>query len=176
LSTEVLYWRCKQVDGDYVPGTSFNSATAALQHSGQPLEKLWPYDVGRLDTDASYQPPPAAIERANCQRATLRRIDARVDEIKQCLANGRAVALGLRITYGFHHSTDGHVAVPQPGESLLDGHAFLVVGYQESAVGSGVLIIRNSWGEGWGDGGYGYLPYGYLQGQSPEAWIIERVE
>ena len=27
---------------------------------------------------------------------------------------------------------------------------------------TGVLLIRNSWGTGWGDNGYGWLPYQYV--------------
>jgi hypothetical protein len=35
-------------------------------------------------------------------------------------------------------------------------HAVVLVGYDDS---QGVWIIRNSWGTGWGNGGYGSIPY-----------------
>ena len=38
-------------------------------------------------------------------------------------------------------------------------HAVAVVGWDDN-FGSGVWIMRNSWGTGWGEGGYGYIPYG----------------
>lgn len=44
-------------------------------------------------------------------------------------------------------------------------HAVVVVGYQDDAslAAGGYWIIRNSWGTGWGDEGYGYILYGELE-------------
>ena len=50
----------------------------------------------------------------------------------------------------------GVMPIPQPGEQPLGGHAVLAVGYDDAKQ---VLIVRNSWGTAWGDGGYFYMPY-----------------
>jgi hypothetical protein len=70
---------------------------------------------------------------------------------------------------------------PGPG----DGHCVLIVGYDDAKK---AWLIRNSWGEGWGTGGYGW--FGYGQGAngleqfscsgvlgaatSPDAWTRRR--
>ena len=67
----------------------------------------------------------------------------------------------------------GKVPMPAPGEKVLGGHAVFCVGYQtDSAVaGGGALIVKNSWGTGWGDGGYFYLPYAFVTPKNvSDAW------
>jgi len=39
-------------------------------------------------------------------------------------------------------------------------HAVVLVGWDDTLGAGGAWILRNSWGEGWGDGGYMYIAYG----------------
>ena len=54
-------------------------------------------------------------------------------------------------------STDGNVDTFQP-DTVRGGHAICVVGYRAD----GRFIVRNSWGTGWGDNGFGYLTPEYI--------------
>lgn len=52
------------------------------------------------------------------------------------------------------------------GDEFMGGHAVAVVGYDETG-----LIIKNSWGTGFGRGGYVILPYGKFN-KVREAWTL----
>ena len=51
----------------------------------------------------------------------------------------------------------------------------MAVGYDEAKQ---CFVIRNSWGTGWGDKGYFYLPYGFITDSnlSDDFWCIELVK
>ncbi|MEG1808824.1 MAG: C1 family peptidase, partial [Oscillospiraceae bacterium] len=56
-------------------------------------------------------------------------------------------------------------------ERELGGHALLIVGYDDA---KRWFVIRNSWGRKWGDKGYGYMPYEYVErGYAFDFWVLE---
>lgn len=56
-------------------------------------------------------------------------------------------------------------------EQVLGGHRVAIVGYDDSA---NRVIVRNSWGTGWGQDGYFTMPYAYLttKGLASDFWTI----
>ena len=65
--------------------------------------------------------------------------------------------------------------MPGPRESLLGGHAVVAVGYHNP---SRRFVIRNSWGTGWGDHGYFYMPYELLinPDMADDFWVLAAIE
>jgi C1A family cysteine protease len=80
----------------------------------------------------------------------------------------------------------GKIPFPSSREKIEGGHAVAAVGYDDSMKTqnkygqketTGALLIRNSWGKGWGEEGYGWLPYDYiLKGLAEDFWSVIKKE
>ena len=68
------------------------------------------------------------------------------------------VALNVDATWDKAAATKGKLDKYKPGTER-GGHAVCVVGYRSD----GRFIIRNSWGTGWGDQGFGYATPAYIE-------------
>jgi C1A family cysteine protease len=74
----------------------------------------------------------------------------------------------------------GRIPFPLSGETIVGGHAVAAVGYDDNMIiknlnpsaqeTKGALLIRNSWGPGWGEDGYGWLPYDYVLNSLAVDW------
>lgn len=170
LGEEVLYWACKQVDDDQALGTSPQSAARALTATGQSAAELWPYDGGRDDTAANYVPPAVALEIAAMRRATLQGTAADLDSLRDLMRDAHAVVLGIELWPAFYDAHGGDLGVPVPADLLGDRHAVALVGFDDHAQ---QLLLRNSWGDTWGDAGHGRLPYAALPVVGQGAWTLE---
>ena len=65
----------------------------------------------------------------------------------------------------------GVLHLPKQGERQLGGHAVCAVGYDDEAKR---LLVRNSWGPGWGKQGYFTMPYDYAASRdlSDDFWTV----
>jgi len=72
-------------------------------------------------------------------------------------------------------SNTGVVPMPALAERVLGGHAALAVGYDDA---SQRLIVRNSWGGNWGNGGHFTIPYAYVTdcNLADDLWTIRMVK
>lgn len=72
--------------------------------------------------------------------------------------------LGVDRTWDRATTTGGHLAQYVPS-TVRGGHAVCLVGYTKT-----YFIVRNSWGTGWGDGGFAYASNDYTTDAFTEAY------
>jgi C1A family cysteine protease len=173
-------------------GAYLRSAMGALVLFGVPPEEYWPYS----DTEFDREPPAFCYAFAlNYRTIKYFRLDSPGITPGALLAGVRQnLFAGLPVMFGFtvydsitRASADGKIPFPSRGEKVVGGHAVLAVGYNDNlkvrnpAAGNsettGAILIRNSWGTGWGEQGYGWLPYEYLaRGLAVDWWSIIKNE
>ncbi|AXG69755.1 papain family cysteine protease [Kordia sp. SMS9] len=181
----ILNWK-----GD--TGGYLRTAMGSLALFGVPPTSSYPYETDKYDEE-----PPAFIYSygQNFQALSYFRLDPlgasasqTLTEIKNLLAIGIPSMMGFTCYTALEHpDTEKTGKIPFPGEneSVLGGHAVMVIGYDDDLViknpidgksKKGGLIIRNSWGK-WGDDGYGYIPYEYVkQKLASDFWSIISAE
>lgn len=163
-------WINKGVDS----GASLRDAIKAAARYGDCPEAEWPYVISGFDVKPL---PPCYVSALQDRALKYQRIPQNIQQMKNCLAQGFPFVVGVSVYDSFESQqaeTTGFIPLPKNSESLLGGHALLVVGYRDSDLH---FIVRNSWGTKFGDGGYIYLPYAYLQddGLASDFWCIQVV-
>ncbi|OQW38958.1 MAG: cysteine protease [Proteobacteria bacterium SG_bin4] len=168
-------------DGAYLRDTM-----KALVLFGVPPEKYWPYDVKRFNDDPSsfcfsYAQSYQAIDYYRLDPPGTS-TSALLANVKKNLAANLPSMFGFSVYSSIPGAGDGKGEIPYPGkgDTLEGGHAVLAVGYDDQKkIGTtkGALLIRNSWGKDWGDHGYGWLPYAYIEnGLADDFWSLVRAE
>ena len=147
----------------YDAGSSVTQAINVLKSYGICTEATWPYNIS-LFTQA---PPTGAYTQASSHKvSSATRLNSSLATLKTTLSNGGCFSFGFLVYSSFessYTSRTGIVTLPKRGEQLLGGHAVTCVGYDDA---NSWFIVRNSWGTGWGDQGYFYMPYTYMTNTS----------
>ncbi|MGE5086857.1 MAG: C1 family peptidase [Bacillota bacterium] len=149
-------------------GWSPESAARYLQRSGAPDEACLPYSSGATGTDVACRAScPDAAQRSVkiLSYATPTRGSRDIEAVRQALQKGPLVTtLGV---YADFMAYAGGVYTHTQGD-YLGGHAISIVGYDDTKQ---AFIIRNSWGEEWGEKGFGYVSYDDSSGVGDSTWF-----
>lgn len=157
LSAEyLLFQAAKYMAGnDVSKGLTFHAVQTALRDWGQPHEDVWPYQ--KIMPNPWLPPAVTTVWCANLTLDTTLQVPAIVTQVK----SGKPVILGIRLSSGFW-DVQGPLYRVSPAGPGFGGHAVLAVGLSVDPRSEEFLLVRNSWGEGWGLMGYGWLPVRYL--------------
>ena len=157
-------------------GAYLRTTMGAMRLFGVCPEPYWPYNPDNVNIE-----PPAfcysfaenykALKYFRLDTTGISTIDV-LTNVKNFLAAGLPSMFGFTVFSSINQANnDGKVPYPSVGERVEGGHAILAVGYDDNMKivneksgeeTEGAIIFENSWGEGWGDNGYGYLPYKYV--------------
>ncbi len=163
LSPRYLYQLCKRLDG--IPnqeGTYPRVAMKALVDNGVCPEACWPYQPYQTN-----HPCPEADKEARPYRIRAYARLTEIEEMERSLAVNGPFMAGVEVFPSWFEGGRGRIPLPDPGETSRGGHAICIMGY--SREGS-YFKFKNSWGVDWGDSGYGYLPYQYMNRHCLDAW------
>jgi len=184
VTRDLLEWQ-----GD--TGAFLRTTMGALALFGVPPEHYWKYDPTKFDVE------PSAFLYAfgqNFQAIKYFRLDppgttptGLLARIKTNLAGYIPAMFGFTVYASISQAGQtGAIPFPAVGEAVRGGHAVVAVGYDDAKViknvpngpqTTGAFVIRNSWGPGWGDRGYGWLPYEYvLRRQAVDWWSLLSAE
>jgi len=137
-----------------------------IKITGVCREDLWPY----IEKNDDVAPPKKCDQDApNHRIVDIKDIDDSSPEalhmgLKSAIhSHGLPVCVGIMVYESFQSpkvAQTGIVPMPGHNEQCEGGHEVLIVGYDDDKQR---YMLLNSWGSKWGDQGFFYLPYAYLQ-------------
>lgn len=169
-------------------GAQIRDGVKSVSKLGVCSETDWPYVATPADPNTNVWPPgakpatkptPACYQTAlNHQVISYERVNRDLGQMKGCLAAGYPFVFGFTVYESFESpavAKTGILNLPVSTEQMVGGHAVLAVGYDDAAQR---FIVRNSWGNKWGQKGYFTMPYTYLitGNLASDFWTIRMVE
>jgi C1A family cysteine protease len=175
-------------------GAYIRTTLGAIRLFGIPQEDYWPYTDDPVEFDK--MPDPWLWSLGQYFKSLVHfRLDYSLDadenikRIKEFVSYGFAVDFGFYVFHSIWDSNHNGGIIPFPSntERYEGGHSVLIVGYDDDKVSindrdgntaTGCFLIRNSWGEDWGDYGYGWIPYQFFRPKfngdvlADDAWTI----
>lgn len=154
-----IYYKERELEGNLGTdsGAEIRTSVTAINKFGACTESMDPYDP----TDFTVAPTASQeAQAAEYKAGAYHRIVGGLEDLKSVLRSDYPVVVGMQVYQSFeddYTARTGEMLVPNPDtEECLGGHAILFCGFDEAKQH---FIVRNSWGEGWGDKGYFYMNY-----------------
>lgn len=167
LSPRFMFEAAKLYDewpGENYDGSSVRAAAKAAVALGCCVHDMWPYipfHLGGRDPEAEGDAILHMLwsyERLNTFK-----------EVLYAIWDIGYVAVTVDVHTGWIRPTRKHRIRYNRRYVNRGLHAVLFVGYDEEA---GYLLVRNSWRDDWGDGGYAWLKFDDWLANGKDAWVV----
>lgn len=178
LSASFLYSMCKANDGmPCLEGTQVKVAMQVLRKYGICPENIMPYStLADLSSPKVPKISDEAVQTAvSFKIKTYAQLCSSSDTdrsqiiavMREALKNEGPFVMAMIVCGNF--KPDADYALPLPDGEVRGGHAVGIVGDLPDRE---CLILRNSWGSDWGENGYAYLPYAWLEDKVKGSWAV----
>lgn len=172
-----IYFNERVMEGSvlYDSGAMIRDGIKSVVSLGVCDEEKWPYNIEKF----TRKPRLTCYKEALKHKTVLyRRVPRDLISFKSAIYERNLVIFGFAVYESFmgqYTSETGVATLPGSNEKLLGGHAVAAVGWNDN---TGHIIVRNSWGEGWGSNGFFYLPYEYITNDnlSDDFWVVTRIK
>jgi hypothetical protein len=173
VSPYMLYWLARRYDefeGEEDVGSSLRGGLKGWFNHGCALLSKWP----KLDSLRDLDDPEMQAHCAERPLGAFYRINAfRLDDMQSALNELHVIVASAAIHDGWEEprqlrkgGATNHAILRPVNPKALGGHAFALVGYDEIG-----FLVQNSWGTGWGKGGFATLPYEDWLDSAYDAWV-----
>lgn len=151
-------------------GAIVDDACEWVNKHGVCSEDLWPYDISKVNV-----PPPKICDEEAMKHkiGSFYNISLNYklkNTINYCLLNGLPVMMAFGIYESFYNiESDGICPIPKPyywyersddpNDAFMGGHEVTIIGFDNK---KRLYEVANSWGKDFGDKGFFYIPYEYL--------------
>ncbi|HEX4519563.1 MAG TPA: C1 family peptidase [Gaiellaceae bacterium] len=170
-SPEHAIWAGHQIQS--IPGREETAIAWSLEGLGlhrHATEAAWPYGVPHWTAG----PPDAVRDDANSRALPpVQRLSGPwFEAVRDSLGTGDPVILTIGVVQPLWQ-TPGPLIDAEPGRKTHGNHAVLAVAISEAHEDPQLVLVKNSWGPGWADRGYGTLSRRYLDHYTIAAHRLE---
>ena len=177
LSRLFVYFNARKLsDSTHLDQGSFiHHGMAAVLAYGACEAGLWPFNPGMV----TMQPPGLCYDNARNYEAVQYARTPRGVPALTALANGLPVVFGMFAPGEYYDAAAKGGRMPRPDQVVPQkppsGHAMLIVGYDMT---ERLYLVRNSWGGGWAEHGYCWIPFETIDAWSTEEdfWVFGALE
>ncbi|OCQ89754.1 hypothetical protein BCD64_17530 [Nostoc sp. MBR 210] len=179
-----------QREGD--SGASVRDTMKAMVAFGVCPEEYWPYNEDKFNEEPtsfcySFAENYKTIKYFRLDYGQISKY-ALLSQVKLLLVAEIPCIFGFTLynsVYDEVNFSRGHIPLPSKRDKVIGGHTVVAVGYHDCKIienedgerFEGALLIRNSWGNRWGQGGYGWMPYDYIiKGLTADWWSLLKAE